>query len=137
VVSAHGFAYLDAWCHSAEAPRLFRLDRIHEAEVLDLAIETPPEAPRDLADGLFARATDASRVTLHLAPPARWVVEYYPVEEVRPQPDGSLEVDLVVVDPAWLRRLLLRLAPHARVVRPVEASKEFTTAVRHALRLYR
>ena len=90
VVSAHGFAYLDAWCHSAEAPRLFRLDRIHEAEVLDLPIETPPEAPRDLADGLFARATDTSRVTIHLAPAARWVVEYYPVEEVRPLPDGSL-----------------------------------------------
>jgi proteasome accessory factor C len=136
VVSAHGFAYLDAWCHSAEAPRLFRLDRIHEAEVLDLPIETPPEAPRDLADGLFARATDTSRVTIHLAPAARWVVEYYPVEEVRPQPDGSLEVDLLVADPAWLRRLLLRLAPHARVVRPADLSKVFTTAVRHALRMY-
>ena len=36
VVSAQGFTYLDAWCHSAEAPRLFRLDRIHEAEVLDV-----------------------------------------------------------------------------------------------------
>jgi hypothetical protein len=35
-----------------------------------------------------------------------------------------------------LRRLLLRLAPHARVVRPVGAFKEFTTAVRDALRMY-
>ena len=35
VVTANGFDYLDAWCHSAEAPRLFRLDRIHEATVLD------------------------------------------------------------------------------------------------------
>jgi proteasome accessory factor C len=136
VVTSAGVAYLDAWCHSAEAPRLFRLDRIHEAEVLDLAIETPPEAPRDLADGLFARATDTSRVTILLAPEARWVVEYYPVEEVRAQPDGSLEVDLLVADPAWLRRLLLRLAPHARVVRPADALKDFTTSVRDALRMY-
>ena len=37
VVSHHGVDYLDAWCHSAEAPRLFRLDRIHEAHVLDSA----------------------------------------------------------------------------------------------------
>ena len=27
VVTSGGVAYLDAWCHSAEAPRLFRLDR--------------------------------------------------------------------------------------------------------------
>jgi proteasome accessory factor C len=75
-------------------------------------------------------------VTILLAPEARWVVEYYPVEEVRPQPDGSLEVDLLVADPAWLRRLLLRLAPHARVVRPEDVLKDFTTSVRDALRLY-
>jgi proteasome accessory factor C len=136
VVSAHGFAYLDAWCHSAEAPRLFRLDRIHHAEVLDLPIETTPEPPRDLADGLFARSTDTTLVTIHLAPAARWVVEYYPVEAVRPQTDGSLEVDLLVADQAWLRRLLLRLAPNARVIVPRSAAESFTAAARATLGLY-
>jgi proteasome accessory factor C len=136
VVSAHGFAYLDAWCHSAEAPRLFRLDRIHEAEVLDVPVETPPEPPRDLADGLFARSSDTTLVTVRLAPAAGWVVEYYPVEEVRPQADGSLEVDLLVADHAWLRRLLLRLAPNARVLTPAAAADELTDAARAALRLY-
>ena len=45
VVTSGGVAYLDAWCHSAEAPRLFRLDRIHEAAVLDSPVETAPEPP--------------------------------------------------------------------------------------------
>ena len=58
VVTSGGLTYLDAWCHSAEAPRLFRLDRIEAAEVLDTPIATPPAAPRDLADGLFARSED-------------------------------------------------------------------------------
>ena len=89
VVTANGFAYLDAWCHSAEAPRLFRLDRIHEAEVLTTPVQTPPEAPRDLGDGIFARSADTTLATLRLAPPARWVVEYYPVEDVRPQPTAA------------------------------------------------
>lgn len=137
VVTAHGFAYLDAWCHSAEAPRLFRLDRIHEATLLDTAVETPPEAPRDLADGLFAAADDTTLVTLDLTAPARWVVEYYPVEEVRPRDDGGMEVDLLVADERWLLRLLLRLAPHARVVAPPRFSSEFTVAARETLRLYR
>ena len=136
VVTAHGFAYLDAWCHSAEAPRLFRLDRIHEAEVLDRPIETPPEAPRDLGDGLFSRSADTTTVTLHLGPAARWVVEYYPVEEVRPQGDGTLEVDLLVADERWLQRLLLRLAPHARVISPQEFARGFRKAARDTLSLY-
>ncbi|MFC4785075.1 helix-turn-helix transcriptional regulator [Nocardioides sp. MAHUQ-72] len=136
VVSAHGFAYLDAWCHSAEAPRLFRLDRIHAAEVLDAHIETEPQAPRDLADGLFARSSDTTTVTLHLDPAARWVVEYYPVEDVRPLDGGGLEVDLLVADDRWLQRLLLRLAPHARVVSPREFTESFHAAARAALGLY-
>ncbi len=136
VVTAHGLAYLDAWCHSAEAPRLFRLDRIHHAEVLDSAVQTPLEAPRDLADGLFATAEGTRLVTLRLAASARWVVEYYPVEAVRPEPDGALEVDLLVADERWLQRLLLRLAPHARVVQPPELAQTFTFAAREALGLY-
>lgn len=136
VVAHHGFSYLDAWDHGAEAPRLFRLDRIHTAEVLDLPIETEPAAPRDLSEGLFSQSEEARRVTLHLEPPARWVTEYYPVEDVRPQADGSVEVDLVVADERWLLRLVLRLAPHARVVVPREFTETFTAAAQDVLRLY-
>ncbi len=136
IVRAHGFAYLDAWCHSAEAPRLFRLDRIQDAQVLDTPIATTPEPPRDLADGLFTTSSDATLVTLELDRPARWVVEYYPVEAVRPRRGGRLEVDLVVANDAWLQRLLLRLAPHARVVSPGGQADTFTAAAQAALNLY-
>jgi len=63
-------------------------------------------------------------------------VEYYPVEAVRPQGDGSLEVDLLVADERWLQRLLLRLAPHARVVSPQEFTESFLTAAQATLGLY-
>ena len=136
IVSAHGFRYLDAWCHSAEAPRLFRLDRIHDAEVLDTPVQTSPEPPRDLSDGLFARSADTTLVTLRVARPARWMVEYYPVEAVRARRGGDLEVDLLVADERWLRRLLLRLAPHARVVSPPEFAESFQAVAQAALGLY-
>jgi len=45
-------------------------------------------------------------------------------------------VDLLVADPRWLHRLLLRLAPHARVVSPAVLEREFGDAVRRTLRLY-
>jgi proteasome accessory factor C len=42
----------------------------------------------------------------------------------------------VLADEHWLRRLLLRLAPHAEVVAPREVAESFTAAVREAHSLY-
>jgi len=135
VVSHHGVAYLDAYCHSAEAPRLFRLDRIHEATVLDSEVTTEPTEPRDLSDGVLS-GEEATRVTLRLQPEARWVEEYYAVEEVRSRPDGGSEVDLQVGDERWLQRLLLRLTPSAQVVAPKNYGEGAARAARQALALY-
>ncbi len=41
--------------------------------------------PRDLGEGLFTRTGDTTPVTLRLAPDARWIIDYYPVEAVRPR----------------------------------------------------
>ena len=75
-------------------------------------------------------------MTLRLQPKARWVTEYYPVEDVRQQEDGTLEVDLRVADRRWLRRLLLRLAPHASVVAPAELAADLREAAEATLALY-
>ena len=136
IVAAEGFTYLDAWCHSAEAPRLFRLDRIQSAEVLDEPVESTPDGPQDLDAGLFTRARAATPVTLRLEPEARWIIEYYPVEAVRSRRGGVLEVDLLVADERWLQRLLLRLAPHARVLTPAAYDRSFTERAQAALGLY-
>ncbi|MCW2813791.1 MAG: hypothetical protein JWN84_1246 [Nocardioides sp.] len=132
-------AYLDAYCHSAEAPRLFRLDRIAGAQVLEAPVTTDPTEPRDLSDGMFSRSDETTRVTLRLAPTARWVTEYYPVEDVRPAGDGSgdVEVDLLVADDRWLTKLLMRLAPNASVTSPSSAGVGLTEAAQAALSLYR
>jgi len=135
VVSHHGVAYLDAYCHSADAPRLFRLDRIHEATVLDSEITTEPREPRDLSDGVFG-GEEATLVTLRLQPQARWMEEYYSVEAVRPRPEGGSEVDLQVGDERWLQRLLLRLTPYAEVLSPAHYGDGAGVAIRRALALY-
>jgi proteasome accessory factor C len=136
VVRMQGARYLDAWCHSAEAERLFRLDRIVEAEVLPDPVRTAAP-PRDLSEGLFASGEGAVSVTLRLQPAAWWMVEYYQVQDTRPQEDGSLEVDLLVADERWLRRLLLRLMPHAQVVAPASWAERVTADARAVLRSYR
>jgi proteasome accessory factor C len=137
LITHRGLTYLDAWCHSAEAPRLFRLDRVAAAEVLDSTVAVPDVAPRDLGDGLFTSSSDTTPVTLRLQRQAHWVTEYYPVDDTRPQDDGTLEVDLQVADERWLTRLLLRLAPYAEVVAPAAYGEAFTAAAQEALSLYR
>ena len=142
VVSSGGATYLDGWCHSAEDDRLFRLDRIHAATVLDTPVTHPLRdteaagATRSTGPDLFDFAAEAEQVTLLLAAAARWVVEYYPVEATRERPDGALEVDLLVADQRWLTRLLLRLVPHARVLAPAGRHEEFIDRARETLGLY-
>lgn len=140
VVSAGGFEYLDAWCHRAGGPRLFRLDRIDAIEVLEDPIRTAPAPPRDLSQGALlgsgADGAERATVTLRVAPPAQWMTDYYDVSTPRPLPDGDVEVDLEVADPRWVTRLVLRLAPHAEVIAPSDAARACRSAARATRALY-
>ena len=137
VASRDGNTYLDAYCHLAEDQRLFRLDRISRAEVLDTPVDRPSDLePRDLADGIFQPSDDDLLVTVDLQPQARWVAEYYPVEDARERPDGGLTVRMRVGDPAWLTRLMLRLGASAEVVDPAGLDDRVREVAAEALRLY-
>ncbi len=127
--------YLDAWCHSAQGDRAFRVDRILDATELDTPVADTAARPRDLTGGWFADA-ETTTVTLRLAAPARWVLEYYRVTAQRPGPDGTVDVDLEVASEQWAQALLFRLAPHATLLAPQEWVDTFTDHARAALRLY-
>lgn len=137
----NGYAYLDAWSEAPEAEpdaepgwRSFRLDRVTLAEVLDEPVVEHPGEP-DGNDWL-ARLGAAPEVTIALSPAAAWVAEYHPVESATQTDDGALEVRLKVADPTWLRGLLLRLGPDARVLAPPEAAEGARAAAREALDRY-
>src|SRR6516225_11239754 len=84
-----GRTYLEAWCLSAEAVRLFRLDRVLALTVLDEPASVPAQArPRDVDQGLFRPSDDDVRVELELSVAGRWVAEYYPCERVDELGDG-------------------------------------------------
>ena len=134
---ANGHGYLDVWDHSVEDRRLFRLDRVVEAEVLDEpASRRDHLEPRDLDAGLFRPTADALLATVRLTPEARWVTEYYPIESSTEEPDGGLTVTLHVADPAWLVRLLLPLGGTAWIVEPVDLAERVRETARKALEHY-
>ena len=136
LLTQDGHAYLDAWCHVAQARRLFRLDRVQDVEVLDLPRSEQDLAPRDLSEGLFEPGPDDVRAVLHLERPARWVAEHHPVDRVEELGDGRLAVELRLGDPRWLVQLALRLAPDVRVVEPEELRLEVERTARRTLDLY-
>jgi len=127
--------YLDAWCHTAQGDRAFRVDRILDATELDTPVADAGARPRDLTGGWFSDA-ETTTVTLRLAPPARWVMEYYQVRAQRPGPDDTVDVDLEVASEQWVRSLLLRLAPHATVLAPADLAATISSSARAALRAY-
>lgn len=130
-----GRGYLEAWCRSAEAVRLFRLDRVDDVQELTERSAPPPSArPTDLSGGLFRPDPDQREAVLLLEPEARWVAEYYPVDEVMERADGGVEVRLRFTDDAWLIRLVLGLGGHAQVLRPVALRAAVARRAEDALR---
>jgi predicted DNA-binding transcriptional regulator YafY len=113
VFSAAGQWYLSAYCHAVDDERLFRVDRVRDAVVLDTFFEPPASMP-DFT--VYEPRPEDPRVVLELDDSARWVAEQYPVEDARDLAGGGLRVRLAVSERAWLERLLLRLGPRARVV---------------------
>ncbi|NMR21521.1 YafY family protein [Cellulomonas fimi] len=126
-------AYLLAWCHRAHDERLFRVDRILAAEVLD---EPATSHPVTTHATTFAPAPDDELVTLELASRARWIAEQVPVESVEDLPDGDFRVSLRVADPAWLRHLLLQVGADVRAVTPADVARDAAGAARSALAAY-
>jgi proteasome accessory factor C len=129
-----GRGYLEAWCRRAEGVRLFRLDRVEDVTVLDEPAAPPPDAePTDVSGGLFRPTAEHRSAVLVLEPHARWVAEYYPVDEVAEAEGGRLRVLLRYADPTWLVRLVLGLGGGARLVQPPELAAAVAARARAAL----
>jgi len=137
LVMVDGRRYLEGWCRSAEAVRLFRLDRILGIAVLDIGAQVPPQAePVDVDQGLFRPSPQDTRVVLELATAGRWVAEYYPCEEVQELGDGRLRVSLRTPDTQWVRRLALRLGEDGKVSGPAALAAQIAADARAALAQY-
>lgn len=128
--------YLRGWCHTSADARSFRLDRVLDWQVTDVAREhrtLPAEPGREVgASGTAAPL----QVRVRLAPPAQWVLEYHRFTDVVTLPDGTVEATLVAWEQAWVERLLLRLAPDAVVLDPPDLAQRHLDLASAALGLY-
>jgi proteasome accessory factor C len=77
-------------------------------------------------------------VTLILTGGARWVAEYYPMEEITelPEPAGALRVRMRAAGDEWLARLVLSLGGEAVIEDRPELARLVAGRARDALAAY-
>lgn len=126
--------FLVGWCHRARGVRQFRVDRILELEVLDVAAEPHPDV--ELTGSAEPDTTDATQVRLELSSRARWMAERIPGAHVEDLDDGWLAVTIGVVDPAWLANVVLALGPEVRSVEPPGVADALARRARAGLDAY-
>jgi proteasome accessory factor C len=117
---------------------MFRVDRLRAVRPTGAHFDPPDDnADEPGTSAVFNPRPDDPIVTLRLQPSAAWVPESVPTAAVREHDDGTLDVDLVVSEEAFLERLLLRLGPEAEVIAPDARRDAAGAAARRVLARYR
>lgn len=129
---ADGTWYVDAWCHTAGGDRRFRLDAIHALEPARApAAPSAPDRPvRRRTDLLPGAGRNSRRVRLTLAPEQAHLAERIPARTREHADDGSLTLELTIVEPEWLHRFLLQHGDAVLEVSPPEAAAEALRRIR-------
>ena len=128
--------YLDAWCHKTDSLRVFALDAIEDAKMIDRRARniSQTELDRELGAGYGIYRGKALRwAVLRFSPEAaRWVSAeiWHPKQEARTLEDGRYELKLPYAGTPELEMDILRHGEQVEVVSPEGLRKRI--AQRHA-----
>ena len=129
--------YLEAWCRTAEDVRLFRLDRIVDARVLDEPAAPPEPAVQAETDtSLFDADPSLPSATLLIAPSEGWIFDYYPLRVVRELADGTCEATMTYASDEWMARFVLGFGSTVTVLDPKSLADRVRDSAAKALAAY-
>lgn len=134
LVNDGGRWYVIGHCHASEAIRVFRFDRILEAEATTGSFDFPMnfQASDYLAMGRVFRSDEFENATVRYSPRiARWIAEDGPVTSLD---DGSAIVSYAVADRQWLMRHLLEFGADAVLLEPPSIRDELVHLLRKQVR---
>ncbi|GAC56103.1 proteasome accessory factor C [Gordonia hirsuta DSM 44140 = NBRC 16056] len=111
-----GRSYLDAWCRESEGRRLFRFDRVRDAQVLD----EPADPPADVAAAPIAMPTHGSGLPvarLQVDHDVLWMIEYFQARPLtEPDAGGRVIAELTYGSREWLARVLQGFGGRIRLI---------------------
>ncbi|MDP9440270.1 MAG: WYL domain-containing protein [Actinomycetota bacterium] len=139
VSGIEGAWYLNAYCRDAEAPRLFRLERILSARMLEERFEERDGVElRTEYEDIDPRGYAARRAVVRFSPEvARWMEEKPELDLLERREDGSADYALYYTDEAWAARRVMQYLGEAVVVEPEGLRKEIHRQAATLLEAYR
>lgn len=124
LIAALGHWYLVGLDHLSGEERMFRTDRVKDAELLDESAEVPDDFDPDVYRGAFSGRGPTS-VSMEISPAvASWFEDYYPVTKTMELGDRWRRVELIAGGLRWAATLVLRMGAEARNVEPAEVVEE-------------
>lgn len=126
-----GHWYLLGWCHSSEALKTFRLDRVAEVVILEEAISVyPTDEELNATDFNFGSDQDVDSVLLVIDSNSSWRIARIPHRTIQSSRNPSyLVVEVNVVSKIWLRNFVASSMGDVKVIFP----NEVVVGVRDAL----
>ena len=119
VFSTLGNWYVSGHCRTADAERVFRIDRIRAVVPTGEQFDARPASYQPAVR--YTPSDEDARAIIRLEDSARGVAEYYPVDVLDAAVDG-MTIRMSVGDPAVAARLLVRLGDTAKLVEGPEVA---------------
>ena len=143
LVHYRGNWYLDAWCHQSEGVRMFSIDAIEHAEVLDTRARDVAvrQIDEQTAGGYgIYRGNELKWAELAFsAEAARWVrhEQWHPRQRGEDLPDGRYRLTLPYAAPQELEMDILRHGENVEVLAPADLRRHIGARLRKAAAAYR
>jgi len=135
--------YLDAWCHLRDDLRVFSVDAVSGAAVLDEKAKSVSDAvlDRELAAGygIFAGSKTKTAVLKFEPTRSRWVSRetWHPEQRGRLEADGSWILEVPYSDPRELVMDILKYGADVEVLQPKALRRQVADQIRDAAGIYR
>jgi proteasome accessory factor C len=136
--SIDGRWYLNAYCRHAEGGRLFRLERILSARVLEERFEARATIGlKTEYEDIDPRTYAAKRAVVRFSPEvARWMEGRPELDPIEEREDGSADYALYYTDEAWAAGRVMQYLGEAVVVEPEELRREVYRLANVLLKAY-
>ncbi|TLM73453.1 YafY family protein [Pseudarthrobacter sp. NamB4] len=112
--------YLEAYCHSVEGLRNFRLDRVQEIHANGRPAAVRATPAQGVPAKLFTARDDDTTVTVQLTRQGRGLADDYYAERTAELDDGGLVADIRFGNTAWLPMFVAQHGGSVRILEPAE-----------------
>ncbi|WP_255770235.1 helix-turn-helix transcriptional regulator [Pseudarthrobacter sulfonivorans] len=128
--------YFEAYCHSADGLRNFRLDRVQEIRPNGQPASTPLRPDDGFPAKLFTPNDDDTTVLVQLTRQGAGLADDYYAERVAPLPDGGLVAEIRFGNTTWLPMFVAQHGGAARILEPSALAAAARSWIEAALSRY-